>query len=79
MEISIFVVQVLKVSNLTNKNNFHPLEVVNHISETQLHVSENLNCAIKSLYCHCFFYINICINKYQSDDQHVCNSVNNLK
>ena len=31
------------MANLTNISNFHPLEVVGHGSETQLHVSEHLN------------------------------------
>ena len=33
----------LLASNLTNISNFHPLEVVGRISETQLQVGENFN------------------------------------
>ena len=33
----------LMTSILSNLNNFHSLEVVNRVSETQLQLSENLN------------------------------------
>ena len=37
--------QSLKIVNLilTNMNNFHPLEVVDRVSETQVQVDENWN------------------------------------
>ena len=36
-------------SNLTNKSNFQPLEVVGHGSQTQIQVGENLNLELSTL------------------------------
>ena len=40
---SICKISKLLTSILSNLNNFNPLEVVDHVSETQLQVGENFN------------------------------------
>ena len=44
-------------SNLTNVSNFHSLEVVDRVSETQFHVSENVNCNSAERVCLRFLII----------------------
>ena len=44
-------------SNLTNISNFHPLEVVGRISETQRQVGENFNKIALNRQVFLFFYV----------------------